>query len=80
MKSNGKRAQELCILHRSSGLRRNSSLTQNTQFLHTLSPLKFMFLFKKIDFTLLCVSDGRQKILLFGSLQQREVVFFSKFN
>ena len=68
MKSNGKRAHEMCILHRSSGLRLNSSLTQNTDFMHTLSPLKFMFLFKKIDFTLLRISARRQKTLLFGSL------------
>ena len=45
MKSNGKRAHEMCILHRSSGLCRNSSLTQNIHFMHALSPLKFMFLF-----------------------------------
>ena len=68
MKSNGKRAHEMCILHRSSGLCRNSSLTQNIHFMHALSPLKFMFLFKKIDFTLLRISARRQKTLLFGSL------------
>ena len=66
MKSNGKRAHEMCILHRSSGLCRNSSLTQNIHFMHALSPLKFMFLFKKIDFTLLRISARRQKTLLFG--------------
>ena len=72
MKSNGKRAHEMCILHRSSGLCRNSSLTQNIHFMHTLSPLKFMFLFKKIDFTLLRTfkqeylfpSDSGMKLLI----------------
>ena len=38
----------------------------SAHFMHTLSPLKFMFLFKKIDFTLLRISARRQKTLLFG--------------
>ena len=80
MKSNGKRAHEICILHRSSGLRLNSSLTQNTDFMHTLSPLKFMFLFKKSTSRCCAFPPEGKKHFCLEVCSNVRSSFFLKFN
>ena len=62
-------------LHRSSGLRRNSLLTQSIFFTLTLSQLKFIVLNGRNRLPVAIYSIGSRRIFLMRDLWKREVGF-----
>ena len=69
------------VLQRSSALRQNSSLLQNTpSCAYTFASLSLYFQAEEIGFTLLYIPIGSKQIFLIGNSWQREADFFMKFN